>query len=112
MGMDDEDILAAAIRTRLPTGSMSPEKERSPEPEYAGRYHAQYAHQYSYHNNNSHAKMNGNGNGHVPQSPDNDVRIKSEEPSAEDMKATLAAIPQKDNGDNCKSALLSPEEHM
>ncbi|KAI3390297.1 hypothetical protein diail_10375 [Diaporthe ilicicola] len=31
---DDEDILAAAIRTRLPTGSMSPEKERSPEPEY------------------------------------------------------------------------------
>ncbi|KKY39313.1 hypothetical protein UCDDA912_g00666 [Diaporthe ampelina] len=31
---DDEEILAAAIRTRLPTGSMSPEKERSPEPDY------------------------------------------------------------------------------
>ncbi|ROW03056.1 hypothetical protein VMCG_05728 [Cytospora schulzeri] len=27
--IDDEDILAAAIRTRLPTGSMSPEKERN-----------------------------------------------------------------------------------
>ncbi|PSS03358.1 hypothetical protein BD289DRAFT_457834 [Coniella lustricola] len=31
---DDDDTLAAAIRTRLPTGSMSPDKERSPEPEH------------------------------------------------------------------------------
>ncbi|KAH8763124.1 hypothetical protein F5883DRAFT_423526 [Diaporthe sp. PMI_573] len=30
----DDEMLAAAIRTRLPTGSLSPEKERSPEPEY------------------------------------------------------------------------------
>ncbi|KAL1841882.1 hypothetical protein VTJ49DRAFT_6481 [Mycothermus thermophilus] len=30
---DDDDVLAQAIRTRLP-GSLSPEKERSPEPEY------------------------------------------------------------------------------
>lgn len=106
--VDDEDILAAAIRTRLPTGSMSPEKERSPEPEYA-RHHHQFHHQYSYHNNNNNnnnsAKMNGNGNGHAHQ-PDNDFRIKSEEPSAEDMKATLAALPQKDDPDNCKP--LSP----
>jgi hypothetical protein len=29
-----DEILAQAIRTRLPTGSLSPEKERSPEPEY------------------------------------------------------------------------------
>ncbi|KAJ4392997.1 hypothetical protein N0V93_002201 [Gnomoniopsis smithogilvyi] len=37
LGEDEEDhILAAAIRTRLPTGSMSPEKERSPEPEWRG----------------------------------------------------------------------------
>ncbi|KAF3761797.1 hypothetical protein M406DRAFT_238285, partial [Cryphonectria parasitica EP155] len=31
---DDEDTLAAAIRTRLPTGSMSPVRERSLEPGY------------------------------------------------------------------------------
>ncbi len=30
----DEAVLAQAIRTRLPTGSLSPEKERSPEPEF------------------------------------------------------------------------------
>ncbi len=29
----DEDVLEQAIRTRLPTGSLSPEKGRSPEPE-------------------------------------------------------------------------------
>jgi hypothetical protein len=34
-GVDDE-ILEQAIRTRLPTGSLSPEKERSPEPEPVG----------------------------------------------------------------------------
>lgn len=31
---EGDRILAQAIRTRLPTGSLSPEKERSPEPEY------------------------------------------------------------------------------
>lgn len=31
---EGDAILEAAMRTRLPTGSMSPEKERSPEPEY------------------------------------------------------------------------------
>ncbi|KAK4100514.1 hypothetical protein N658DRAFT_473017 [Parathielavia hyrcaniae] len=31
---EGDEILAQAIRTRLPTGSLSPEKERSPEPEY------------------------------------------------------------------------------
>lgn len=100
---DDEDILAAAIRTRLPTGSMSPEKERSPEPEYARH---QFHQQYSYHNNHA-PKANGNGHAHLPE---NDFRIKSEEPSAEDMKATLAALPQKDDADNCKfhSLPLSP----
>jgi hypothetical protein len=30
---DEDEILAQAIRTRLPTGSLSPEEERSPEPE-------------------------------------------------------------------------------
>lgn len=30
---NDDPVLAAAIRTRLPTGSVSPEKGRSPEPE-------------------------------------------------------------------------------
>ena len=30
--IDDGGVLAQAIRTRLPTGSLSPEKERSPEP--------------------------------------------------------------------------------
>lgn len=92
MGDDEEDILAAAIRTRLPTGSMSPEKERSPEPEYARH---QFHHQYSHHNTNNKSKMNGNGSA-------SDFRIKSEEPSAEDMKATLAALPPKDDADNCK----------
>lgn len=29
-----DEVLAQAIRTRLPTGSLSPEKERSPEPEF------------------------------------------------------------------------------
>ncbi|KAH6842804.1 hypothetical protein B0I37DRAFT_436592 [Chaetomium sp. MPI-CAGE-AT-0009] len=31
---EGDAILAQAIRTRLPTGSLSPEKERSPEPEF------------------------------------------------------------------------------
>lgn len=31
---EGDEILAQAIRTRLPTGSLSPEEERSPEPEY------------------------------------------------------------------------------
>lgn len=31
---EGNEILEQAIRTRLPTGSLSPEKERSPEPEY------------------------------------------------------------------------------
>ncbi|ROV94124.1 hypothetical protein VPNG_09337 [Cytospora leucostoma] len=46
--LDDEEILAAAIRTRLPTGSISPEKERSPEPEH-------------------HVHMNGNGRAAAPK---------------------------------------------
>lgn len=33
---DVDEILEQAIRTRLPTGSLSPEKERSPEPERVG----------------------------------------------------------------------------
>jgi len=37
LDIDDDDVLAAAMRTRLPTGSVSPEKERSPEPEYANQ---------------------------------------------------------------------------
>lgn len=78
---DDEEgdaILAAAIRTRLPTGSMSPEKERSPEPDYLH-------------------KMNGG------------PRIKSEEPSMEEMKATLAALPpHKDDSDNCIATTSFP----
>lgn len=81
----DEEILAAAIRTRLPTGSMSPEKERSPDPEY---YHV-------------HASAGG---GHAVQ-PNPEPRIKSEEPSDEDMKATLAALPPKDDPENCTSPL-------
>ncbi|KAM7202455.1 hypothetical protein V8F33_002675 [Rhypophila sp. PSN 637] len=31
---EDEEILRRAIQTRLPRGSMSPDKERSPEPDY------------------------------------------------------------------------------
>lgn len=81
--IDDEEILAAAIRTRLPTGSMSPEKERSPDPEYHGNVNR----------NISATATNGGPNGHV--------RIKSEEPSMEEMKATLAALPQKDDPENC-----------
>lgn len=84
--VDDEDILAAAIRTRLPTGSMSPEKERSPDPEYRRHYHP---HQGA--RDGSHAAH------------DNDVRIKSEEPTMEELKATLAALPQKDDPENCTS---------
>lgn len=93
---DDEEILAAAIRTRLPTGSMSPEKERSPEPDYMKpRFHNKAANR----NGNEHANAKTTaaagtiGNG--------EVRIKSEEPSMEDMKATLAALPQKDDPENC-----------
>ncbi|KAK3381625.1 hypothetical protein B0H63DRAFT_524327 [Podospora didyma] len=38
---DEGEILAQAIRTRLPAGSMSPDKERSPEPDeyYAAKQH-------------------------------------------------------------------------
>lgn len=93
----DEDILAAAIRTRLPTGSMSPEKERSPDPDYY---------------KSRHANGNGHGNGHAVQQQQqpngkahHDVKIKSEEPSMEEMKATLAALPQKDDPENCTSPL-------
>lgn len=32
-GPEPEDVLRAAMRTRLPTGSMSPDKRRSPSPE-------------------------------------------------------------------------------
>ncbi|KAL2266074.1 hypothetical protein VTJ83DRAFT_5426 [Remersonia thermophila] len=49
---DDDDILAQAIRTRLPTGSLSPEKERSPEPEYQHHHHRH--HQQTYHARNQH----------------------------------------------------------
>lgn len=81
--IDDEDILAAAIRTRLPTGSLSPEKERSPDPEYYGN-------------------MKRNGSAPVPNGGRRgDVRVKSEEPSLDEMKATLAALPQKDDPENC-----------
>ncbi|CAN8097684.1 unnamed protein product [Discula destructiva] len=77
---DIDDILAAAIRTRLPTGSMSPEKERSPEPEYAFAPAQTAAMRYG-------RSAAGRGNGGV------EARIKMEEPDAEDMKATLAALP-------------------
>lgn len=82
--IDEEEVLAAAIRTRLPTGSMSPEKERSPDPAY-------------------HGNMNVNRNAAVTNGAAHhgDVRIKSEEPSMEEMKATLAALPQKDDPENC-----------
>lgn len=81
--VDDDEILAAAIRTRLPTGSMSPEKERSPDPEYRGN-------------------MNGNGTAAAAKGGlRGEVRVKSEEPSFEEMKATLAALPQKDDPENC-----------
>lgn len=94
--VEEDDILAAAIRTRLPTGSMSPEKERSPEPEWrgggggggggigsgGGRYYR---------------GKGANGNGAA-----GDVRVKSEEPDADDIKATLAALPpHKDESENC-----------
>lgn len=81
---DDDDTLAAAIRTRLPTGSMSPDKERSPEPDHYRPYTV------------------GAGGRACDQT---DVRIKSEEPSMEEMKATLAALPQKDDPENCTSPL-------
>lgn len=89
---DDDDILAAAIRTRLPTGSMSPEKERSPEPEWrggggggGGRFQSPQAQATAGHNH-------GGG----------DVRVKSEEPDMDDVKATLAALPpHKDERENC-----------
>lgn len=32
-GIDEDDVLREAMRTRLPTGSMSPDKRRSPSPE-------------------------------------------------------------------------------
>lgn len=92
---DDEDnILAAACRTRLPTGSMSPEKERSPEPEYMKtRFNNIAANKIGNGNANANTNANTTANG--------EVRIKSEEPSMEDMKATLAALPQKDDPENC-----------
>lgn len=92
---DGEDILAAAIRTRLPTGSLSPEKERSPEPEYMKpRFHKGPIRSRS---EEPSAKTNAG-----PDITGNrEVRIKSEEPSTEDMKATLAALPQKDDPENC-----------
>ncbi|POS76584.1 hypothetical protein DHEL01_v205025 [Diaporthe helianthi] len=87
---DDEETLAAAIRTRLPTGSLSPEKERSPEPEYMKHpFHSKAANKI------------GHGNGNADATTNGEVRIKSEEPSAEEMKARLATLPQKDDPENC-----------
>lgn len=91
---DDEEILAAAIRTRLPTGSMSPEKERSPEPDYIKpRFNTKAA--------NKNGNVNANAGANANATENGEVRIKSEEPSMEDMKATLAALPQKDDPENC-----------
>lgn len=92
---DNEETLAAAIRTRLPTGSMSPEKERSPEPDY---FRPRFT-------NNKAATHMGNGNGigngtTGATANGGEVRIKSEEPSAEEMKARLAALPQKEDPEN------------
>lgn len=86
---DNEETLAAAIRTRLPTGSLSPEKERSPEPEYMKQPFRSPA-----------ASKIRNANGNADATTNGEVRIKSEEPSAEEMKARLAALPQKDDPEN------------
>jgi hypothetical protein len=89
------DELDMAINTRLPTGSLSPEKERSPEPEYFKQRF----------NNIAATKKAGNGNANADANTgttaNGEVRIKSEEPSMEELKATLAALPQKDDPENC-----------
>jgi hypothetical protein len=59
---DDDEVLAQAMRTRLPTGSVSPDKERSPEPEYPARM--------------------------VPCDPDQQIKS---EMADEDMKSTITA---------------------
>lgn len=91
---DEDEILAAAIRTRLPTGSMSPEKERSPEPEYS-----HYAAQGGYGQQQQQARYRSASRGANLGRGGDAPRIKSEEPDAEDMRATLAAVPAQNEGE-------------
>jgi hypothetical protein len=79
---EGDEVLAQAIRTRLPTGSLSPEKERSPEPEF----HPAQQHLI-----------------------DEVVHIKREHDGAlalSDMKDGRLA--PKDVSDNCRSDLVTP----
>ncbi|KAK3342495.1 hypothetical protein B0H65DRAFT_427738 [Neurospora tetraspora] len=80
--MDQDAILQKAIRTRLPTGSLSPEKERSPEPEYARRQQLQkQAERQQQH----HQRL-------APVIEEDDVKIK-EEPMEEDAGMVLRGLP-------------------
>ncbi|ESA42151.1 hypothetical protein NCU04808 [Neurospora crassa OR74A] len=81
--MDQDAILQKAIRTRLPTGSLSPEKERSPEPEYARRQQLQKQAE----RQQQHQRL-------APVIEEDDVKIK-EEPMEEDAGMVLRGLPRK-----------------
>ncbi|KAK3956733.1 hypothetical protein QBC32DRAFT_309788 [Pseudoneurospora amorphoporcata] len=83
--MDQDAILQKAIRTRLPTGSLSPEKERSPEPEYARRQQLQK--QAELRQQQQHQRL-------APVIEEDDVKIK-EEPMEEDAGMVLRGLPRK-----------------
>ncbi|KAA8632983.1 hypothetical protein SMACR_03443 [Sordaria macrospora] len=80
--MDQDAILQKAIRTRLPTGSLSPEKERSPEPEYARRQQLQKQAELR---QQQHQRL-------APVIEEDDVKIK-EEPMEEDAGMVLRGLP-------------------
>lgn len=90
--MDQDAILQKAIRTRLPTGSLSPEKERSPEPEYARRQQLQK--QAELRQQQNHQRL-----APVIEEEIGDVKIK-EEPMEEDAGMVLRGLPRK-GPDNC-----------
>lgn len=96
--MDQDAILQKAIRTRLPTGSLSPEKERSPEPEYARRQQLQKQAE----RQQKHQRL-------APVIEEDDVKIK-EEPMEEDAGMVLRGLPRK-GPDNCSFAFFVPFHH-
>lgn len=78
---DEDEILAQAIRTRLPTGSLSPEKERSPEPEYHQhhQHHLPPARQHNTIDEAIHVKQEENSGNHMALSELKDGLLKSKE---------------------------------
>ncbi|KAK3402202.1 hypothetical protein B0T20DRAFT_390107 [Sordaria brevicollis] len=100
--MDQDAILQKAIRTRLPTGSLSPEKERSPEPEYARRQKQAELRQ---------QQMNHQRLAPVIEEEFGDVKIK-DEPMEEDAGMVLRGLPPRKGPDNYFRFAVRAEVHQ